>query len=280
MEWPCFIFNMNQQIITNNTSNLSNHIRNVWRRKHLIGMFLIRDFKIKYTQTKLKVFWLLFQPLLMMTVFTFFFGYLLGWHAGQLPFPVYVLSGLIIWNLFQSTIQSSTYVLIENSTLVKNNNFPKIILTISKTIGVIIDSFISIIILCAMMFFYGIIPSWHFVFFVIPILLVSVLSLSCILLIQSYTYKKRDVLFALPSFLSLIIWITPVFFTSQLIPHKISYFLYFNPVASLVELWRYCIFPDADFDLNYFPVLLFIIPLFYFSLVVYVRNEVKFNDYL
>lgn len=244
-------------------------------------MFMKRDLKIKYAQTRFKVAWLIFQPLFVVGVFTFFFGYVLGWQAKNIPFPVYVFTGLIIWNLFQGGIQSSANSVFENASLLKNNPIPKIIITLSKISGVLIDALISSLILLIIMLFYHIVPSWHFIFLVVPLLLTCMLSLSIVLLLQSFTIKKnRDLLIAMPHLLNILIWVTPVFFVSDILPDKIKFLIYFNPLAGLVELWRYCLLPATIFDVNYLLVLSLIIPLGLFSFFIYFKRESSFNDFI
>ena len=251
-----------------------------WNYKHLIIMFFLRDIKIKYSQTKFKVAWILLQPLLMMLVFTFFFGFILKWQTDGIPYPIYVFSGLIIWNLFQGIIQTSVSLYFENSALIKHNNFPKITMVVAKVLNAIIDALLSFLILIILMILFSMLPSWKIIFLFVPIFLTAALSISIVLFVISISYKKKDFIYALPYLLSFLIWITPIFFSTNILPQNIKFLIYFNPIAGLVDLWRGCLFAKASFNFNYCPILLFNIPLLAISFAFYCGKETYINDNL
>lgn len=266
--------------ISNTSKKFPQLLKDIWQFKHLIVLFTKRELSIKYSQTLLKKFILILQPLLMMLVFSFFFGYILKWKSADIPYPIYVYSGLIIWNLFNGGVQSSIFVLIENATLIKNNNFPKTILTISKMLLVVIDSLINFAVLIVIMVCYRITPSLLSFFILIPIIFTLLFSFATAILIQAVSIIKRDIQYMVPYLFSILIWVTPVFFMTEMLPVNLRFILFINPITSLVELWRYFVIPGFVFNFNYFYSLLFIFPYLLFALIIYTKKESKYNDYL
>jgi lipopolysaccharide transport system permease protein len=130
------------------------------------------------------------------------------------------------------------------------------------------------------MFFYAIVPSWKVIFLFIPIVITAVIASSVVLFVLSMSYKRRDFILVLPYLLSFMIWVTPIFFTANILPQSIKFLIYFNPIAGLVDLWRACLFSSAKFDFSYTAILLFSIPLLAFSFALYCRKEYYIIDNL
>jgi lipopolysaccharide transport system permease protein len=260
--------------------SLSHSLAKLRRYSSLIRTFAWRDIRVNYAQTRLGLSWSILKPLIGLLIYTFFFGYLLQWNSGSLPYPLYVLSGLIGWNLFSFIIQNGALAVRESTNLIKKIYFPKSILILSKTLVGLTEALISFLLLIPFLIYYEITPSWKIVF--LPLVLFY--NLSCALaftfLITSFSIQKRDLLQVLPFLLHMGIWLTPVFWAADLLPEKMNLLLELNPIANMIQLWRWMLFDHIDFQeiwlLNGIFVSVILIMAFYF----YSVRENKFADYL
>jgi lipopolysaccharide transport system permease protein len=270
---------MHKVVITSQPDDLFEYTRKIWKYRALILVFAKRDLKVKYAQTFLGLGWTVLQPLTALLIFTFFFGYVLKWKVEGLAFPLYVLSGLLGWNFFSYIVYQGTSSVQDSSNLIKKIYFPKVILPLSKVCVSLVELSITVLLLIPLMI-------WHeqpvsIRLFLIPIVLLfnSVIALFVVFTISSLAYKMRDLFHLVPYVMYFGIWVTPVFFTKSLLPEQINFIWFLNPMASVVELWRWCLFPQWQFDLHFLPALLVMFPLFILSFLLYNKTEQIFSDF-
>ena len=113
--------------------------KELWQYRELFYFFSWRDIKIKYKQTVLGFLWAILQPLLMMTVFTLFFGRALNIPSQSIPYPVYVFSGLLIWNIFSTGLTNASNSMVNNSAIIKKTYFPRLIIPVSSVLVALFD---------------------------------------------------------------------------------------------------------------------------------------------
>lgn len=271
---------MNKVIITPDPDSLINYLCKIWRYRALVPVFAVRDLKVKYAQTFLGLGWSIVQPLTALIVYTFFFGYILQWKAGSLPYALYVLSGLMSWNLFSYIVFQASASLQESEHIIKKIYFPKAVLPLSKVGVALVELGITIFLFIPLMIWYGHPVSWRIVFIPLVIFFNVLAALLVVFLITSLAYRKRDVYHLVPFLMYFGIWCTPVFFTKNILPSGFGLIWYANPMASVVEGWRWCLFPLWNYDMRFLPALLLILPLFFFSFWLYTRVEKNFSDYV
>ncbi len=269
-----------KQIITAKPDGFTTYLKKIWAYKSLIWVFAIRDLKVKYAQTFLGIGWSVLQPVTALIIYSFFFGFVLNWNAGSLPFPVYVLSGLIGWNFFSYIIYQGSSSIQDASNTIKKIYFPKSILPFSKVVIGLVELLLSLFLFVPILFHYKISVSWHIVFFPFAILFNAFCGLLPVFVIAIFAYKKRDLFHLLPYIVTFGIWFTPVFFTHNLLPKRFSFVMNLNPMTNVVDFWRWTLFDYGSFDfiwiINFFIVLVLCIIGMYF----YNQKESEFSDYV
>lgn len=256
------------------------YLRKVWEFRSMIRVFVIRDFKVKYSQTRLQSLWFVFHPLIHAALYVFFFQYVFNVGSSQVNYPIYVLSGLIAWNLFSNAMTQGLSGLSESSNIIRKIYFPRLIIPISKSIIVIMEVFVSFLLLCALMLFFNEPISLKFLLLPFTILALLILSVSLSIWIGAFSFKNRDVLQALPYAINILIWFTPVFIPIETYPAFLRSLLYFNPIAGLLDAWRACLFANYNFDMNYIYSIIAIIPIFISGLWMFSKNETKYIDFI
>jgi len=257
-------------IISAKKDNIKTYLKKVWFHKSLIITLAKRDLKIKYAQTSLGLLWTAIQPLTGLLIFTFFFNKVM--HIDGIPesgYAVFAFTGMTSWYFFSYIIYQSSTSLLYSQDLIKKIYFPKLILPLSKVLVGFVDFGISFILLFIIMLVYGIMPSWHIIFLPLFIFLNIVVGLSISIGLSALTVNKRDLQHIIPYLVNFGIWLTPVFFPATLIPQQYRFLLFLNPMAGVVEGFRWCIWDYGSYDIRYFigiglSVLLLVLSLWYF----------------
>lgn len=242
--------------------------------RELIYFFTWRDIKVKYKQTVLGFLWAILQPLVMMIIFSCFFGKFLNIKAGNLPYPVFVFAGLLIWNLFSSGLINASNSMISNSNIIKKIYFPRLIIPISSIIGVVFDFFMAFILFIGILIWYKV--HLNFIVFIPGLLLSLLLAILGTLgpgcLLAALNVKYRDFRYIVPFMMQALMFITPVIYSPNIIDNKFFTFLmYLNPISGSIHLIRATlegVTPDYLLILCSFTsaLILSFIGLFYFKL--------------
>ena len=239
-------------IISAEKDSLKVYLQKICLHKSLILTLAKRDLKVKYAQTNLGLLWTAIQPLTGLLIFTFFFNKVMKIDGiPESGYAVFAFTGMTSWYFFSYIVYQSSTSLIQNQELMKKIYFPKLILPISKVLVGLVDFGISMILLVIIMIIYGITPSWHIVFLPIFIVLNIIVGLSVSIWLSALTVKKRDLQHIVPYLMNFGIWLTPVFFPATLIPEKYRVMLYLNPMAGIVEGFRWCIWEYGEYDIYY-----------------------------
>ena len=269
----------NKKIITPRSESFLTYIKKVWQYKGLALSFAKRDIQVKYAQTFLGVAWSIIQPVIILSLYTFFFGYILKWKSGNIPFPLYVFSGLIGWNLFQSIVIQGTNSLVESSMIIKKIYFPRFILQIGKVIISLIDLAISFALLLILLIIYGEMPSYKLIFLPFIIILNIICGLTFSVWISALSFRFRDLNQVVPLIMTVGIWVTPAFFTFDILPKNLQFIWTMNPMTGIIESWRWCLFDEWKLSIRFFYSIFFLIPLLISGIWVYSKNENIFSDY-
>jgi lipopolysaccharide transport system permease protein len=269
-----------KQIITSKPDSFNHYLKKLWRYKALIWVFAQRDIKVKYAQTALGVTWTILQPLTALVIYTVFFGVIMNWSAGNIPFPLYVLSGLIGWNFFSYIIYSGSSSVQDASFTIKKIYFPKSILPLSKVVVAFVELVFSLFLLIPLMLYYGIPLSWHIVFLPFVLIYNTCCGLLLVFWVASFAYKKKDLFHLLPYIVNLGMWLTPVFFTGDFLPEKLRIITIVNPMANVVDLWRWLLFNNIDFNFIWVLNFMVILVLSVFGMFYYNKKEGEFADFV
>lgn len=213
-------------------------IREIWRYKELLYFFVWRDLKVRYKQTLIGISWAIFQPLITMVVFSVFFGGLAKVPSDGVPYPIFVYVGLLFWEFFSNSLSETSNTLIANQAIITKVYFPRLILPVSSVITKFIDFLIATVILIGLMIYYGFIPHLSGLL-IIPLLLIITFmaSVGLGLFLASINVKYRDVRYALPFFIQIMLFITPVIYPAS-IAGRYSYLLAINPMMGVIQTAR------------------------------------------
>jgi lipopolysaccharide transport system permease protein len=211
----------------------------LWRFKELFYTFAWRNIKLRYKQTALGVLWVLFQPLVSTVIFTVFFGNFAQIPSQGLPYPVFVLLGLVFWQFFSNSISQAANSFIENEALVKKVYFPREILPLSTIVTASIDFLIAFVMLLCFFLYYRIVPTPMFLLILPVVTMVTVLASGGLgLLLSSINIKYRDVRYILPFFMQLLIFITPVIYPLAIVRPAFQLVLALNPMTGVIDTLR------------------------------------------
>ncbi|HAE36347.1 TPA: phosphate ABC transporter permease [Candidatus Nomurabacteria bacterium] len=210
----------------------------IWEYRELLFFFTWRDLKVRYKQTAIGALWAIFQPFITMVVFSVFFGELLKIPSDGVPYPIFVYTGLLFWQFFSSALSDTSNVLITNQAIITKVYFPRLILPLSSVMTKFIDFGIASVILVGMMIFYGYTPHLSGLF-IIPLLLIItfMVSTGLGLFLASINVKYRDVRYALPFFIQILMFVTPVIYPAS-IAGKYSWILALNPMMGVIQSAR------------------------------------------
>ncbi len=209
--------------------------RELWQFRELLYFFSWRDLKVRYKQTVIGVGWAIFQPLITMVVFSIFFGKFGKLPSDGIPYPIFVYVGLLIWQFFSTALSETSNSLISNQAILTKVYFPRLVLPLSAVITRFIDFFCASIILIGLMAYYRFVPHIEGLL-VLPLLLLLTFMISTGggLFLAAFNVKYRDVRYALPFFIQMLLFVTPVIYPAS-IAGKYSWILALNPMTGIIK---------------------------------------------
>lgn len=210
----------------------------VFEYRELLYFLTWRDLKVRYKQTIIGVAWVLFQPFISMVVFTIFFGNFAKMPTDGAPYPIFVFIGLLFWQFFSSSLSDISNCLISNQNIISKVYFPRIILPLSMIFTRLVDLMVASFILIILMVYYQFIPSLSgFVIFPILVTVSAIAALGLGLFFASLNIKYRDVRYILPFFIQLLMFVTPVVYSSSILG-SYGWILALNPMAGVIKTAR------------------------------------------
>jgi len=216
-------------------------LRELWNYRELLYSFVERDIKIRYKQTFLGFLWAIIQPLFMMLIFTVFFGRLAKIPSEGVPYPLFVLAALLPWTLFAEGITRSTSSMITNQNIMTKVYFPRLIMPLSGVLSPLVDFTFSLMILVAMMAYYGFVPTLNVIFLPLFILLALATSLGIGLWLSALNVKYRDFQYTIPFMIQLWLFASPVVYPASLVPESYRFLYGLNPMAGVIEGFRWAL---------------------------------------
>jgi lipopolysaccharide transport system permease protein len=221
-------------------------LSDLWRYRDLAYFFVWRDIKVRYKQTMFGGAWAIIQPLLLMVVFTFVFGTVLNVQTPSgVPKPLFYYAGLVPWTLFSAAFTGASTSLTANSSLVSKIYFPRVILPIAAMGSSLLDFVIALSFVFVMMIGYGIGVSWHVAWLPLFTLMALLTALTIGLLISALNARYRDVSYAIPYLLQVLLFVTPLMYSSTQIPENVRALYLLNPMAIVIEGFRWALIDAA-----------------------------------
>ncbi len=259
--------------------------KELWNYKELFYFFAWRDIKVKYKQTVLGFLWAILQPFITMLVFTFFFGNLLQMPSANLPYPVFVLSGLLLWNIFSSGVVNAGNSMVHNSNIIKKIYFPRLIIPLSAILVSVFDFFMALLIFLAVLLYFKIQSNIdiHWIGFIVMlpvcILISCIASFGIGTFLAALNIKYRDFRYLIPFMIQTMLFITPVIYPMNIVQSLLlKKILAINPMYAAIELLRGSmtgIYPDMQLILI---SLLSSIVLLFVGIFFFRKTEYYFAD--
>lgn len=253
----------------------------LWRYRELFGILAWRDVAVRYKQTFIGLAWALIRPFLTMVVFTVIFGKFARLPSdGNAPYPILVFSALLPWQLFSTALSSCSDSLLTNANLLSKVYFPRLILPVASLITSFVDFAISLSILAGLMVWYQWAPSWRLVTLPFWIAIALSASLGAGLWLASLNVQYRDFKHIVPFLVQFGIYVSPVGFSSSIVPEKWQLLYSINPMVGVIEGFRWAIIGNAP-PVNIYGFLVsigFVIILAVAGLRQFRRVEKRFAD--
>jgi len=254
-------------------------LREVWAYRELLYFFVWRDIKVRYKQTVLGVAWSVLQPLLTMVLFSFVFGKLAKIPTDGIPYPIFSYAGLLPWQLFSRTISDSATSLVNNQNMVTKIFFPRLILPLSSGLSGLVDFGIALLILFGLMVYYSTIPTWRILLLPFLVILTILTSTAVGLWLSALAVRYRDIKFITPFIVQAWLFITPVAYSSSLIPQKWQWLYNLNPMTGVVDGFRWILFGQAsNFNNMIFISIGVVVIIWITGLIFFQRMELTFAD--
>jgi lipopolysaccharide transport system permease protein len=214
----------------------------LWHYRELFAILAWRDVAVRYKQTVIGVAWALLRPFLTMVVFTVIFGSLARLPSdGTAPYPLLVFAGMLPWFLFSSILSEASNSLVGNATLISKVYFPRLIVPASAGVVALVDFAINLLILLGLMAWYRFMPNWQIVLLPVFIALAVLASLGPALYITALNVKYRDFRYIIPFVVQFGLYVSPVGFSSSVVPTEWRFWYSLNPVVGVINGFRWCV---------------------------------------
>jgi lipopolysaccharide transport system permease protein len=255
--------------------------RDVWAYRDLFAILAWRDVSVRYKQTVIGIAWAVVRPSLMMVVLTVVFGRLAKLPSdGSAPYPIMVFAGMLPWFLFSSILSDASNSLIENTNLVSRVYFPRIILPSATAVVALVDFAVNLAMLAALMVWYQFVPSWRVLLLPVFVALATLASLGPSLFITALNVKYRDFRYIIPFIIQFGLYVSPVGFSSAVVPEKWRFWYSLNPIVGAIDGFRWCLLGKnsplnfTDFSSGLVMIVLFL----WLGIAYFRRTERTFAD--
>lgn len=221
-------------------------VSEVWKHRELLYFLVWRDIQVRYKQTAIGAAWAILQPFLTMVVFSVLFGGLIQVSSEGVPYPIFAFTALLPWTLFTSALFRASTSLVNDANLISKIYFPRILLPLSAILSAVFDFAIAFVVLIGMMLFYRIMPGVSVLTLPFFFLLALATAFGCGMWLAALNVKYRDIGYVVPFLIQFWLFVTPVAYSSQIIPSawRIGYGL--NPMSGVVEGFRWALLGTAS----------------------------------
>ena len=225
------------------------NLKELWEYRELLYFLVWRDIKVRYKQTVLGAAWAILQPVLTMIVFSIFFGQLAKLPSDGIPYPIFTYTALLPWQLFAYSVTQSAESLVANQQLITKVYFPRLVIPLAAIMSGTVDFVLSLLVLLGLMFYYGITPTAAIITLPFFIILTLATTLGVGLWLSVLNVRYRDVRYTIPFLVQIWFFITPVVYSSTLVPAKWRVLYGLNPMAGVVEGFRWALLGKTNISL-------------------------------
>lgn len=270
----------NQVLIIEPGKTEIHYWKDLWRYRELLYFLAWRDVIVRYKQTVIGIAWALIRPFITMVIFTIVFGKFAKMPSDNVPYPILVFIGLLPWQFFSGAFSDAGNSLISNSNMMSKIYFPRMLIPASAIAVNFVDFIISLSMLLVLMIWYSYVPDWKTILLPFFVLWVAFVAFGSGLLVAALNVKFRDFRYVLPFIVQFGLYISPVGFMSSVIGDKWRLLYYLNPMAGVIDGFRWAILGER-FKI-YFPGMIcsavISIGFFYFGVKYFRSTEKTFVD--
>ena len=253
--------------------------REIWNYRELLYFLTKRDIKVRYKQTVLGGLWAVIQPAFTMLVFTLFFGRLAKMPSDGLPYPIFVYAGLLPWTYFANAISASGNSLVGSSNLITKVYFPRLVVPASAALAGLLDFFIALFVLAALMIWYQFLPGPAILLFPFLVALTFLCAVGVGLWLSALNVQYRDIRYAIPFLIQVWMFVSPVIYPVSLVHGNYQWLLALNPMGGVIHAYRAALLGHQPIDWGLLGLsTLIILALFLGGLYYFRRMEKVFAD--
>lgn len=217
------------------------NLKDVWKYRELVYFLTWRDLKVRYKQSVLGILWAILQPLMTMVVFTIFFGNFAKVPSDGIPYPIFSYVAVVPWTFFASALNVSARSMLSSGNMISKIYFPRIIVPLASIFANLVDFLIAFVILIAMMFFYHIIPTINMLWLPLFLLLSIITAMGVGLWFSALVVMYRDFGYLLTYIATFWQFVSPVIYSSSMIPEKWRLLYSLNPMTGVIEGFRWAL---------------------------------------
>lgn len=272
---------MSEKIIVSNKRQLFPDFREVFRYKDLFFTLAWRDFRVRYAQTTIGLMWALLQPLMTLLILSLVFGTFIAVKT-PVPHLLFTLAGMSVWTYFSYVMTNAGSSIISSQNMIKKIYFPRIIIPFSKALVGLIDFGITLIMLIALMFYYGIAPTANVLFAPLFLILGILAALGAGIWLSALTVRYRDFQHVVPFIVQIGLYLTPIAYPAEYatshLPKWAATLYYLNPMAGIVQGFRWSLFGGEAPNEFLLITIITVVVLFISSLLFFKRIEDEMAD--
>jgi lipopolysaccharide transport system permease protein len=255
------------------------NLQEVWRFHDLLYFLTWRDIKVRYKQTALGAAWAILQPVLTMIIFSVIFGGLAKLPSDGIPYPIFTYTALLPWQLFAFALNSASNSLVGSQNLISKVYFPRLIIPFSSVLAGVADFCVAFIVLLGMMAYYGVNFSIYMLLLPFFLLLALTSAMAVGLWLSALNVRYRDIRYVVPFLTQFWMYATPIAYSSTLIPEKWRWLYSLNPMAGVVEGFRWALLGKSGLDIFSLSIsVIVVIILLVSGLYYFKRMETSFAD--
>lgn len=260
------------------------HLKDIWRYRDLLFMFVKRDFVAVYKQTILGPFWFFLQPILTTITFTIVFGNIAKIPTDGIPPSLFYMTGIVCWSYFSDCLTRTSSTFIANANIFGKVYFPRLVTPLSNIISLLIKFSIQLMLLIIFLIYYklngaDVHPNMYLLLTPFLILLMAGLGLGFGIIVSSLTTKYRDLTFLVSFGVQLLMYATPVIYPLSVLPEKYRWIVMANPMTAIIDTFRYAFLGAGSFNPgNLLYTTVFMIVILSIGIVVFNRVEKTFMD--
>src|SRR5213596_505282 len=218
-----------------------NYWADLWRYRELFLILAWRDVSVRYKQTIIGLAWAVIRPFFTMVIFTVIFGRIASLPSGGAPYALMVFAAMLPWSLFSTALGEASNSLIGNERLISKVYFPRLIIPTATVVTAFVDFLISFVILLGLMVYYRFVPGWNILTLPLFILMALLASLGPGLWITALNVKYRDFRYVIPFLVQFGLYVSPVGFSSSVVPEKWRLLYSLNPIVGVIDGFRWAL---------------------------------------